>query len=200
MDQMDLLHQFLPPAIQPLQDDMVVVGRAMPVLVEDIHEGNKHLVKEKPFGLLLEAIDSLQPREVYVASGGAPTYALWGELVSTRAIKLGASGAVLNGYVRDTIGILDLGFPTFSFGRYAQDQAPRGTVVDFRLPIQIEKVKINPGDIVFGDIDGVCVIPKAQEENIIQKSLEKALGEKEVRIALENGMSTVEAFKVYGIM
>lgn len=133
MDQLGFYHQFLPSQIRPLRDDMVVVGRALTVLVQDLDVKTRFLHKEKPFGLMLEALDDLRPNEVYLASGSSPNYALWGELMSTRALKLGAAGAVLNGYSRDTPGILDLNFPTFSYGRYAQDQGPRGTVIDYRL-------------------------------------------------------------------
>ena len=90
-------------------------------------------VGAKPFGLMLEALDDLRPNEVYVATGGSFRYALWGELMSTRARYLGAAGAVLNGFVRDAAGIEALGFPTFCRGLYAQDQGPRGKVIDFRV-------------------------------------------------------------------
>ena len=79
---------------------------------------------------MFAALDSLKPHEVYVASGSSPRYALWGELMSTRALHLKAAGAVLDGYVRDTLGIYALNFPTFGYGSCAQDQGPRGKVVD----------------------------------------------------------------------
>ena len=129
-----------------------------------------------------------------------PTYALWGELMSTRAIQCGATGAVLNGYSRDTLGILELNFPTFSYGTYAQDQAPRGKVIDYRIPIKIGNVAITPGDIVFGDIDGVCIIPQEIEKEVVQLADEKVNGENLVRKSIEAGMSSVEAFNKYGIM
>jgi regulator of RNase E activity RraA len=154
----------------------------------------------KPFGLMLEALDDLAPGEIYVNTGSSPRNALWGELMSTRALKLGAAGAIVNGYSRDTNGIFKLNFPTFSLGRYAQDSAPRYKVVDFRIPIEIGGVRINPGDLLYGDIDGVCVIPRAVETEVFTKALEKARGEKRVRKAIEGGMSAVQAFKKFGIM
>ena len=154
----------------------------------------------KPFGLMLEALDDLKTNEIYVCTGGSPRYALWGELMSTRAMKLGAAGAVVDGYSRDTFGILQLGFPVFSSGRYAQDQGPRGKVLDFRVPLEIEGVRINPGDIIFGDIDGVIVIPQEAEEEAFTKAVEKARGEKLVQKAIQDGMSTCEAFATFGIM
>jgi regulator of RNase E activity RraA len=195
MDSIGLLHQFLPPQIRPLRDDMVVIGRAMPVLERDIEQP-----PTRPFGLMLEALDDLKRDEVYVASGGATPYALWGELMSTRAMKLGAAGAVLNGYSRDTNGILRLGFPTFSTGRYAQDQGPRGEVIDFRVPVRIGGVEIAPGDIVFGDIDGVVVIPRAAEAEVLQRAIEKVEKESLVRVAIEEGMPSATAFATYGVM
>lgn len=204
MDRMGLQRQFLPPQIQALSPDMVAIGRAMTVLEADVFaekvENSANPLVNKPFGLMLEALDNLKTNEIYICTGSSPKYALWGELMSTRAIKLGAVGAVLDGYSRDTPGILALKFPTFSYGRYAQDQGVRGKVIDFRVPLEIGGVRILPGDIVFGDIDGVCVIPKIAEDEVFNKAIEKARGEKLVRQAIEEGMSTVEAFAKFGIM
>ena len=204
MDKLGLQRQFLSPRIQPLRDDMMVLGRAMPVLEADVFgenvSGSANPLMQKSFGLMLEALDDLKPNEVYICTGSSPSYALWGELMSTRAMKLGAAGAVVDGYSRDTRGVLALNFPTFSYGRYAQDQGPRGKVIDFRCPIEMNGVRINSGDIVFGDIDGVCVVPRAAERDVFTKALEKARGEKLVAKAIREGMSAVEAFQKFGIM
>ena len=203
MDKMVLRHQFLPPQIRPLRQDMVVVGRAMTVLEADVSKNDASSESETtstPFGLMLEALDDLKCGEVYVCSGASPHYALWGELMSARARHLGAAGAVLNGYSRDTNGILGLDFPTFSYGPYAQDQAPRGKVVDFRVPLDVGGTWVQPGDVIFGDIDGVCVVPKDAVDAVFYGALEKARGEKTVRKAIEGGMSSVEAFARYSIM
>ncbi|WP_316790387.1 RraA family protein [Pedobacter frigoris] len=204
MDKMGLLHQFLPPKLQPLHPDMFVVGRAMTVLEADTLEcqnyPSNNPILQKPFGLMLEALDDLKKNEVYICTGASPSYALWGELMSTRAQILGAAGAVVNGYSRDTRGILKLNFPSFSYGNYAQDQAPRGKVIDFRIPIEMEGVKINPGDIIVGDIDGVCVVPQEVEVEVMTKAIEKARGEKMVQVKILEGMSAKDAFDQYGIM
>ena len=202
MDKLGLLNQFLPPQIHPLQDDMFIIGRAMTVLEADVvsDSSSNNPVLNKPFGLMLEALDDLKKNEVYICTGSSPSYALWGELMATRAQILGAAGAVVDGYSRDTRGILELKFPSFSYGRYAQDQAPRGKVIDFRVPIEIKGVRINSGDIVIGDIDGVCIVPRAVEEKVFRLSIEKARGEKMVQKKILEGMSTKEAFDKYGIM
>ncbi|MEI6645528.1 MAG: RraA family protein [bacterium] len=197
MDKMGLVHQFLPPYLKSLDDSMVVVGRAMTVVEEDVsgEDPGRPL-----FGKMFEALDDLKLHEVYVCSGASPSYALWGEMMSTRARKLGAAGAVIDGYSRDTPGILKLNFPTFSRGRYAQDQGPRGQVVDFRVKLRFGEVTINPGDIIFGDLDGVCVVPQGAEVEVFTRAFDKASREKTLQKALENGMSTVEAFHKFGIM
>jgi len=204
LDLMGYTHQFLPPRIQPLRDDMVVAGRVMTVLEMDDtggeSAGRQSPTLARPFGLMLEALDDLKTNEVYLCSGSSPEYALWGELMSTRAKVLGAAGAVVNGYSRDTHGILKLDFPTFSYGRYSQDQRPRGKVVDFRCQIQVGNVTVNDGDIIFGDLDGVCIVPRAIEKEVITRALEKANGEKTVQKAIESGMSARESWDTFGIM
>ena len=204
MDKLRLFHQFLPPQIKPIHQDMVVIGRAMPVLAGDVFEesipATQNAMSAKPFGLMLEALDDLRHDEIYVSTGSSPRNALWGEMMSTRARALGAQGAVVNGYVRDTKAILRLGFPTFGFGSYGQDSSPRYKVHDFRVPIEIEKVRICSGDILFGDIDGVLVVPKEVETEVFNRALEKARGESSVKRALEAGLSAKAAFAKHGIM
>lgn len=149
---------------------------------------------------MFEALDDLKRNEVYICTGSSPNYALWGGLMSTRAIKLGAAGAVLHGWSRDTNEVLNLNFPTFSYGGYAQDQGPRGKVIDYRVPIEIEGTRINPGDVIYGDRDGVLVVPKELVNDAFMGAIEKARGEQLVKKALESGMSTVDAFEKFGIM
>jgi regulator of RNase E activity RraA len=161
--------------------------------------GTANKLMEKPFGLMLEALDDLHRNEIYVNTGSSPRKALWGEL-STRARKLYSAGAVLNGYVRDTRAILKMSFPTFCWGSYGQDSAPRYKVLDFRVPVEIGGVRVRPGDYLFSDIDGVCLIPVEAAIEAFTKALEKVRGEKLVRKALEAGSSAVVAFEKHGIM
>ena len=204
LDTMGLMNQFLSPQIKALRPDMVVLGRAMPVVEANAFAATEAQgqtpLSRKPFGLLFEALDDLKANEVYIATGCAPQFALWGGLMTTRAMHLKAAGAVLDGYSRDTPEILEAGFPVFSLGGYAQDQGPRGKVIDYRVGIEINGVRIAPGDIVFGDLDGVLVIPRAAEEEAIRRALEKASTENQVRDAIRAGMSTVEAFRTFGVM
>ena len=204
LDRMGYRRQFLPPAIAPLRPGMKIVGRAMPVLEADLAEpiGNDASGPgaPRPFGLMLDALDDLAEGEVYVATGGSLSYALWGELMSTRATHLRAAGAVLNGFVRDADGIEALNFPTFCRGLYAQDQALRGAVVDFRCPIDIEGVRVEPGDLIFGDREGVLVFPRQAEREAIAAALDKVTTENKVAVAIRAGMSARDAFDKFGVL
>lgn len=203
LDRLGYLNQLLPPQIMPLGKEMRLIGRAMPVLEADAFAATSSSagpLSGKPFGLLFEALDDLREGEIYIATGSSFRYALWGGLMSTRAIHLKASGAVLDGYVRDSNEIESLGFTVFCRGTYAQDQGPRGKVIDWRCPIVIEGVRIEPGDLLFADREGVLVIPPAVERQAIDLALEKVRTESQVAIAIRNGMSTVEAFATFGVM
>jgi len=195
LDQMGRLVHFLPPDIRPLDPGMIVAGRAAPVIVGDA-PGDA----EDRFGKLLEALDALRADDVYITNGGGTPYALWGELMSTRAQKLGAAGAVMNGYCRDEAGILELGFPAFCRGSYALDMSFRGKVLDYGVPTRIGEVPVAPGDVVFGDRDGVLVVPQKLAGEVFDRALEKAEGENKVREAFRQGMSAVEAFTKFGVM
>jgi len=188
-------HQFLMPECRPLSAAMVVCGRAMTVYEADVNEP-----VDPPFGLMLKALDSLKQDEVYLASGASPSYALWGELMSTAARVRGAAGAVLAGYTRDTSGILEMNFPVFCYGSYAQDQKGRGHVVDFRVPLEIHGVKVNPGDIVFGDVDGVVILPQEVEADVVAHALEQVKKEKTAKTLLLGGASAESVFGETGVL
>lgn len=195
LDRLGRYHQFLPQPIQPALNGMKLIGRAMPALMVDVHGP-----QAKPFGLLTESLDQLQPGEIYVASGGQGRCAYWGELLTATARCRGARGAVINGFHRDTPRVLEQDWPVFSRGRYAQDSAVRAKVEAYRCAIEIEGVWVEPGDLVFGDIDGVVVIPRTLEREVVEKALEKARAENVVRKAIEAGMSSTEALARYKVL
>lgn len=195
LDALGYYHQFLPQPIQPALTEMKLVGRAMPVVMIDVHGPQK-----KPFGLLTEALDQLEPGEIYLCSGGDMRCAYWGELLTATARTRGAAGAVVNGFHRDTPKMLEQNWPVFSRGRFAQDSSVRTQVTDFRCAIEIGAVWIEPGDLVFGDLDGVVVVPKKVQGEVIEKSLEKARKENIVRKAIEAGMSSTAALKKYKVL
>jgi 4-hydroxy-4-methyl-2-oxoglutarate aldolase len=186
---------FLPPAIRPLRPDMVVAGRAAPSIVGDMPG-----TPDDKFGKLLEALDSLREGDVYITNGGQTHYSLWGELMATRAQRLKSAGVVLNGYCRDEAGILELDFPTFCWGSYALDISFRGKVLAYGVPTTVGDVPVSPGDVVFGDRDGVLVVPAGLANEVFDRALDKVHSENQVREAFRQGMSAVEAFRKFGVM
>jgi 4-hydroxy-4-methyl-2-oxoglutarate aldolase len=195
LDTLGCYHQFLPPQIQPMRQSDKLAGRAMPALVADCHGPQK-----KPFGYLTEALDQLQPGEIYLTSGGAMRCAYWGEILTATARNRGALGAIVNGYHRDTPQVLEQNWPVFSRGRFAQDSSVRMRVAEYRCPIEIEGTLVEPGDLIFADLDGAVIIPRRHEAEVIERALEKARGEKLVRNEIESGMSSTDAFRKYGIL
>ncbi|MDR3460331.1 MAG: RraA family protein [Verrucomicrobiae bacterium] len=195
LDDLGFTRQFLPQPVQPLREEMKLAGRAMPVVMIDVFGKQK-----QPFGRLTEALDQLQPGEIYLASGGDMRCAYWGEILTATAKTRGAVGAVINGFHRDTPKVLEQNWPVFSRGRFAQDSGVRTQVVDYRCPIEIGQVSVQPGDLIFGDLDGVVIVPQKVEAEVIEKALGKARGEKLVRKEIEAGLSSTAAFKKYGIL
>jgi len=194
LDARGYYHQFLPQAIQPIREDFIIVGRAMPVLCAAV-SGRQ----EKPFGRLTEALDQIAPGEVYLVTG-AYDCASWGEILTAAARTHGGTGAVIDGFHRDTRQVLAQDWPVFSRGRYAQDAGVRSSVVEYRVPVEIGGVRVHPGDLIFGDLDGVLVVPREVEQEVIARALEKASGEKLVRREIERGVPATEVFRTYGIL
>ncbi len=195
LDAHGLVHQFLPPDIRPLAAEYFVVGRAMPVQIVQVAG-----LRQRPFGLLTEALDDLRAGEVYIADNSGLPCAAWGEILTTTAQQRRAAGAVLDGFHRDTVGVRRSGFPVFSRGSYGQDAGVRASVSDFRTTIEIGGVKIDPGDLVVGDIDGVVVVPASMEQSVLEGALRKVSSENMVLSSIQNGMSSSEAFATYGVL
>jgi len=208
LDQMGYAHQFLPAAIRPLAAQvpaglltdvrgtnwMKLAGFACTVLENDVYGTPK-----KPFGYMTEALDQLRPNDIYIATG-AHHSALWGELLTASAKARGAVGAVLDGFSRDTPMVLEQDFPVFCTGTWAQDSSIRTYVFDYRCDIEIGQVTVHDGDLIFGDIDGVLVIPRTIAPEVIGRALEKAATEKTMRRAIEGGMLVTEAFEKFGVL
>lgn len=142
-------------------------------------------------GLLPEAIDVCVEDAVYIVTGGDRRCSYFGEIMTARLKAKGAVGAVVDGYMRDTRQVLEQGFPVYSMGRDAQGSIMHNQVIAYNVPVEIGNININPGDLIFADIDGVVVIPKAIESEAIRVTLLKVRGEKDT-------MSAVDAVKKCG--
>lgn len=194
LDRLGHYRQFLPQPVKPVRDGMKLAGRAMPVQLAEVSGPQPY-----PFGKLTLALDDLMPGEVYVASG-ALNCASWGEILTAAARTRGAAGAVIDGFHRDTPQVLAQEWPVFSRGSWAQDAGVRSSVIDFRCAIGCGGVRVAPGDLVFGDCDGVLVVPREAEREAVSLALEKARAEKTVRKEIEAGTPATAVFAKYGIL
>jgi regulator of RNase E activity RraA len=182
--------------IRPLYPNAVVVGKAVPVIAVDIYE-----IRDNPYKGEIEYVDSLKKDDVVVASTrGSDRYGFWGELLSTAAQVRGARGAVIDGYTRDVKKILELKFPVFTLGIKPLDSKGRSWIYDYNCPAECGGVLVYPGDIVFGDIDGVVVIPKEVAKETITEAFKKVQKENLTRKMLQEGAYLRDAYKKYGVL
>lgn len=196
LDAAGFREQALSHTIRPLLPQTIVVGRAMPVLCLDVYE-----IPEEPYQQEIAAVDSLKQDDVLICStNGSTRICFWGELLSTAAQARGARGAVIDGFIRDIRKIVEMGFPIFTTGISPVDSNGRGEVVAYNVPIECYGVTVNPGDIVFGDADGVVIIPRNIEKAVIASALEKVRGENRTRDELREGASLREVYDKYGIL
>jgi 4-hydroxy-4-methyl-2-oxoglutarate aldolase len=196
LDQLALNNQAMRTDIRPIYPDAVVVGSALTVLSVDVYE-----TTEEPYKLEIEAVDSLQSGSVLVASTGRSTRTcFWGELLSTAAQVRGAYGAIIDGYIRDVKRIIDMKFPVFATGMKPVDSNGRGIVVDYNCAVNCGDVVVKSGDIIFGDMDGVVVIPKQVEKEVIEWALKKVEGENKTREELRQGKYLRDVYEKYGIL
>ena len=125
---------------------------------------------------------------------------IWGELLATAARNQGCVGAILDGAIRDVDQLTRMEFPVFARGTCAFDANGRQRVVDIDVPVEIDGVRISPGDLVFADADGVVVIPQQVEKDVLQSAWEKAHSERLVFHKIKEGMKASEAWEHYGIL
>jgi len=196
LDRLGAREQAMRADIRPVYQGAVVVGRAYTVLAADIFQ-----VTDDPYKGEIEAVDSLKSNDIMVVCTNRSTRTcFWGELLSTAARARGARGIVIDGYTRDVAQIIVMQFPTFATGMSVVDSAGRSIAVDHGCPVNCGDVLVNTGDIVFGDIDGVVVIPKELEKEVIPLALEKVGKENLIRNELLKGTMLKVAYAKYGVL
>jgi regulator of RNase E activity RraA len=144
-------------------------------------------------------LDSLMPGAITVWScGGSLDCAHWGEIMSTAARQRGSTGAVLDGGVRDLDFVNAMGFPVFARYRSAATSIGRWEIQEFQAPVQIGETVIRPGDFVFGDIDGVVIVPAEVTLEALAAAEDLHSREGSMREELRRGVSIQEAYAKYG--
>lgn len=196
LDSLGYRNQALNIAFTPYSGILKMTGRCKTSLWEDIYETD-----QQPYELELEAVDSCRPGEVLVcAAGGSNRSGIWGELLSTAAMRSGCAGALVHGSIRDIEKTRRLKFPVFACGASPYDSQHRQRVIEIDKPIHIGGVLIHPGEIIFADEDGVVVIPKQVEEETLSRSFQKVKAENITRDEIKNGMKAGDAYKKYGVL
>ncbi len=199
LDSLGHMRQALPARIRPVDDGVVMVGRARTMLYADVYAAPA--AGENPYELEIALVDSLKRDDVAVcACGGTGRIAPWGGLLSTASKVRGAAGALMDGLVRDIRDIRQLDFPVFAGGIGPLDSKGRGKVIAIDVPVECAGVLINPGDILFGDADGCVAIPKAIEEQVLLVAREKLKGENKTREALLAGRRLGDVFAEFGVL
>jgi 4-hydroxy-4-methyl-2-oxoglutarate aldolase len=198
LDGLGFRDQALPARIRPLDEEAVLFGRARTGLYRDVYAVP---ADRNPYALEIALVDDLKPGEVAVlACGASGRIAPWGGLLTIAARARGASGCLTDGCVRDIRAIRKTRFPVFHGGISPLDSKGRGEIIEIDVPVEVAGVRIAPGDIVFGDADGVVTIPRAIERDVFAKAAEKLAGETRTEEALARGEKLADVFARYGIL
>ena len=196
LDELGYRDQAMRETIRPLGPNCCFAGWARTISYADVYH-----TPADPYGLEIEAIDSILPGEaVVVSTTGSVRNAPWGELLSTATQSRGGRGAVVDGLVRDVRKIETLGFPVFARGIKPVDSKGRGIVMDYSVPVECGGVLVSPGDLVVADYDGVVSVPPEVVPDAIRLATERVMKESSSRKELKTGAYLRDVYKKYGVL
>ena len=194
LDSRGVRQHSLPPSIRPMKDHMKVAGPAFTCL--GVQTGD---IKSDDTPLLIKMLEAVTPHCVVVLSaGGDRSSSHWGEIMTLSARQRGCTGAVVDGGLRDAPFIRRLNFPVFTDFYMPASSISRWELKEFQGVTKIGEVSVYPGDYVFGDMDGVVVIPQRLTEEIMLEAEKAVQREKKMRQALRKGMPLHEVNKRFG--
>lgn len=197
LDEMGYHNQAISPdaGIKPLKDEFVAMGRA--VTMQNSPDSNEN----EPYDLVIECIDAMSLGSILVTTGTQHLETgIMGELTATALRVNGCRGAVVHGYTRDARKLKKMGYPTFAWGSSPIDTTGRARVVKTNIPLTIGGVTIHPGEMVYADLDGIIVVPKAVEAEVIKKVIRRIGTENTVRKELAAGKKMKEVWSKYGVL
>lgn len=199
LDDMGLPKQAMHPFVRPLDETLSFVGRARTALYANAYSV---AVGENPYELEIKLVDDLKQGDVPVIACDGPTdrMAPWGELLSTAAVARGAVGCVTDGLVRDVRHIRAMKFPVFHGGIGPLDSKGRCKMVEMDRPIDCAGVRVCTGDMIFGDVDGVIVVPGGIANEVFRKAMEKVTRETHTRDELRAGRLLSQVYEKYGVL
>lgn len=199
LDELGYMNQAMRPFMRPTDETLTFFGRARTGLYMPAYSLRPG---ENPYEIEIALLDDLKPGDVPVLACNGPTVRIapWGELLTTAAIARGAVGCVTDGLIRDVRQIRAMKFPVFHGGIGPLDTKGRARMVDMDVPVECAGVKVESGDLVFGDVDGLIVVPQKVAPAAIEKAHNKVTSENRTREELENGVLLGDVFKKYGVL
>lgn len=194
LDGMGYRNQTIGNHLMPLKEDTVIFGPAFTSIATVVYS-----MPENPLTAQCKVVDQLGEDEIYVLTmRGGYNCAVFGELFATAVKGRKGAGVLLDGYARDLKALKEMDFPLFYAGHDPRTSKGRAEINECQIPIIMDGVTINPGDIIFGDIDGVAIIPKDIAGEVIEKSIETMKNEDKVREGLQNGASLESVYSKHG--
>ncbi len=197
LDEMGFRDQVVDPraGIRPLRPDSVLFGRACTLL------NSLDTRVDDPYALAIEAMDQMQPGDVLIAAGDQPLdVGIFGELSAARVTARGGRGALIDGFTRDGRKLIETGFPVFSKGVSPIDMTGRVRVIAYNVPLTVGGRTVRPGQLVFADLDGIVLIPKESEDDVLARALERVRVESDVRRELNAGASLDHVWQKYHVL
>jgi regulator of RNase E activity RraA len=199
LDEVGFMGQALRPFVRPLDEASVLCGFARTGLYRKVYHVESG---RNPYEIEMDLIDDLEAGEVAVLACDGPTdrIAPWGELLTTAARVRRAAGCLTDGLVRDVRRIRETGFPVFAGGIGPLDSKGRAEMAAMDVPVEVAGVRIEPGDLIFGDVDGCVAIPKAVAPRVVARALEKVTAEDRTRDALLAGETLRAVYERFGVL
>ncbi len=184
------------PIVSVTMPGCTLIGRAKTTLWADMAHPDP-----EPYKLELAAVDSCRPDDVLVcAASGSNRSGIWGELLTTASRNTGCVGVIVDGAVRDVSKMTAMNFPVFARGMNPYDSRDRQRAIDMDITIELDGIRICPGDLIAADRDGIVIVPRCVEADVVQAAWNKAHAENEVRDAIRAGMSAAKAFETFGVL
>ena len=147
-----------------------------------------------PPGTVGDYIDDVPPGSVIVLdNGGRENATVWGDILTEIAHRRGIAGTVIDGVCRDVALCTSIGYPVFSKDHWMRTGKDRVQVEATNVPVNVGDARVQPGDIVRGDADGVVVLPKEHEDKVLDTAEEIEHAENAIREAVRSGMRLDEA-------
>jgi regulator of RNase E activity RraA len=198
LDSLGYRNQAFPPDIRPVDDELVLVGRARTGLYREVFHVEPG---RNPYELEIALVDDLKPGEVAVLGcGGSSRIGPWGGLLTTASLARGAAGCITDGYVRDIKTIRRLKLPVFCAGIAPLDSKGRGEVAAIDVPIECARVAVKSGDLMVGDADGIVAIPREVESDVLRLAFERVAKENDTMLALSRGEKLGDVFRRFGVL